>query len=338
LQIDLQPTVTIEDVARAAGVSVTTVSHALSGKRPVSALSAARVGAAVERLGYRPNGVARSLRTRRSLTVALVIPDITNPFYPTLARGLQDVIGEDGYHVFICNTDADPGLERELLDDLAQRQVDGVVIVPFELTADDVAPRVDAGMAVVVLGRRIDHPNVDVVESDDAAGAAMAARHLVSLGHSRIGLIAGSRQVGELRATAFRHTLEELGLPMSDAFVAQGDWTREGGRAGAEKLLAGSPVTAVFAANDLMAIGAMDAALARGLSIPHDLSLVGYDDVDAASLLTPALTTVRNPAYDMGNTAGRLLMERLSGARADGRADVILDCALIERDSTRQRS
>jgi LacI family transcriptional regulator len=338
LQIVLDRSVNIEDVARRAGVSVTTVSHALSGKRPVSALATARVRAAVEQLGYRPNALARGLRTRRSQTVALVIPDITNPFYPTLARGLQDAVGSAGYHVFVCNTDAQPGLEQELLDDLAQRQVDGVVVVPFYLSTDDIAPHVEAGMAVVALGRRIDHPRVDIVDSDNVAGAALAARHLVALGHTRIGLIAGTSPIGEQRTHGFRRTLVEAGLPVGDDLLAQGAWTREGGTQAAEALFERADPTALFAANDVMAIGAMDAAAAQGIAIPGDVSLVGYDDIDAARLVTPALTTVRNPAYEMGSAAAGLLMERLSGTRSAGRGEVVLSCALVERDSTRQRS
>jgi LacI family transcriptional regulator len=338
LQIDLETGARIEDVAKAAGVSVTTVSHALSGRRPVSALASERVNAAVRELGYRPNALARSLRTRRSLTVALLIPDITNPFYPVLARGLQDALGGAGYHALICNTDAEPGLERELLDDLAQRQVDGMVVMASGLTAEDVAPYVDAGIAIVSLGRRIDHPLVDVVESDNAAGAALAARHLIALGHTRIGLIAGTGLTGELRTAGFRRTLAAAGLPGPDDLVAQGDWTREGGETAAHLLLDGQDVTALFAANDLMAIGAMDAATARAISVPDGVSLVGYDDIDAARLLRPALTTVRNPAYEMGRAAGRLLTERLTGERRKGRDEIVLSCALVERASTTRRS
>ncbi|HST38206.1 MAG TPA: LacI family DNA-binding transcriptional regulator [Conexibacter sp.] len=334
-----KPEITIADVARAAGVSVTTVSHALSGNRPVSSATAEKVRAAAAALGYRPNPVAASLRTRRTQTVALVIPDITNPFYPMLARGLQDALAEANYHIFICNTDQDSELERELVADLVQRQVDGVVIAPFGLTPADVEATLGRGVWMVSLGPALDHPEVDVVEVDDAGGAREVARHLTALGHRRIALIAGTARTGVEREKGFRAGLADAGVALDDALVVAGDWTQDGGAQALERLLEQPErPTAVFCANDLMAIGALSVATARGLRVPEDLSIVGFDDVDAAARLTPSLTTVRNPAYAMGEKAGRLVLARLAGQRGGDPAHCLLPCSLVERQSTTRRS
>jgi LacI family transcriptional regulator len=341
LQIDLkndadnQPVPpTIADVARAAGVSVTTISHVLSGNRPVSLATQARVREVIEALGYRPNPVARSLRTQRSHTVGLVIPDITNPYYPMLARGLQDVIAEAGYHVFVCSTDARAERELEFVTDLAERRVDGLFIAAFGADPELLGVPAARGIATVSLGARIDHPAVDVVDTDDADGAARATEHLIGLGHLRIGLIAGPPPIGQRRAGGYRRALEAADVPFAAELVQTGDWTRASGRPAMRALAAlEEPPTAVFCANDLMAIGALDAARDLGLDVPRDLSLVGFDDIEAAALLTPALTTVLNPAHAVGEAAGRLLLERLSGSPTK-RTVLHLPCTLIERAST----
>ena len=325
---------TIADVARAAGVSVTTISHVISGNRPVSPKTQARVRAVIEELGYRPNPVARTLRTQRSHTIGLVIPDITNPYYPVLARGLQDVTAEAGYHVFVCSTDAQAERELEFVADLVERRVDGLVVAAFGEDPELLTIPAARGVATISLGARVDHPAVDVVETDDIDGAARATDYLIGLGHRRIGLIAGPLPIGERRIGGYRRALDAAGLPFAAELVQTGDWTRASGRPAMRALAAlGRPPSAVFCANDLMAIGALDAARELGLDVPGDLSVVGYDDIEAAALLTPALTTVLNPAHAAGEAAGRLLLERLSDARTE-RTVLHLPCPLIEREST----
>jgi len=330
--------VTIADVARAAGVSPTTVSHALSGNRPVSAATIARVRRAADELGYRPNPMARGLRTRRTQTAALVIPDITNPFYPMLARGLQDVLSPAGYHVFVCNTDQDADLERDLVLDLIQRRVDGIVLNPFgAIGPAEVNAAIARGIWMVSIGPEIDHDNVDLVEADERAGARDVAQHLASLGHTRVAHIGGTARAGREREQGFRDGLAEAGLELDDTLVVAADWTSDGGVAAMERLLdapAGAP-TAVFAANDMMAIGALNAVTARGLRVPEDLSIVGFDDIDAAAHLSPPLTTVLNPAYAKGEEAGRLVLSRLAGRQERRRC--ITPCSLVERQSTTHR-
>ena len=325
---------TLSEVASRAGVSPTTVSHALSGKRPVAASTRKSIERAARELHYRPNAVARSLRTRRSHTAGLIIPDISNPFYPRLARGLQDELAAVGCHVLVCNTDRRPGNELEYLVDVLDRQVDGVVIVAFHLSTADLAQVPLADVPLVSIGSRLDHPSIDLVRTDDGAGARDATRHLLDLGHS-VGLIGGPAGLppSESRAAGYREALADAGAAFRPEFVVDGDFTRAGGAA-AMHAMAALPdrPTAIFCANDVMAIGAMDAARELGLDVPRDVALVGYDDIEAAALVTPALTTVHNPADQLGAAAGRLLRDRMDGY-AGPRRQVAISHEFVQRDS-----
>ena len=325
---------TIAEVAALAGVSRTTVSHVLSGNRPVAAATRERVERTIHELRYRPNGLARSLRTQRSDTIALIIPDITNPFYPVLARGLDDELS-GRYRTYICNTDAVREHELEFIADVSDRHVDGVVIVPFQLGAADLNHILDLGMPVVCLGGRVDDPQVDVMLTDDEHGAFEATRHLILRGHMRVGMIRGAPGTDLQRCNGYRRALAVSGIRFEAELTSDGAWTRSEG-AHAMRTLLGlpEPPTAVFSANDLMAIGAMDAAREAMLSIPEDLALVGYDDIEAAALVNPPLTTIINPAYDAGRVAGRMLAERISGGYSGERREVVLHSRLVDRGST----
>jgi LacI family transcriptional regulator len=326
---------TIAEVAKRAGVSTTTVSHAFSGRRPVAAGTRDRVQRAVRELGYRPNGVARSLRTRRSHTVALIIPDITNPYYPALARGIQNVLAGGGYHVLVCNTDREPRYEAEYVADVLDRQVDGILMAAFHLVARDLDDVFLHEVPFVAFGARIAHAAVDVVRSDDAAGGRDATRHLIAAGHTRVGMIGGPPGLppSEARLSGYRQALAEAGLPLVPELVVHGDFTRPGGAAAMRRIVAlEERPTALFCANDLMAIGAIDTAREAGLRLPEDLALAGYDDIEAAAFLTPSLTTVLNPADELGATAGRMLLERMSGYRGP-RREVVIPHRLVKRES-----
>jgi LacI family transcriptional regulator len=325
---------TIAEVAELAGVSRTTVSHVLSGNRPVAATTRERVERTIGELGFRPNGLARSLRIQRSDTIALIIPDITNPYYPVLARGLDDAMS-GRYRTYICNTDAVRDRELEFVADVSDRHVDGVVIVPFQIGAADLSHFLDLGLPIVCLGGRVEDPRVDVVLTDDEHGAFEATRHLIRRGHTRIGMIRGAEGTDLERFTGYRRGLDTAGIPFDAALTAVGDWTRPGGSQAMRALLSlPAPPTAVFSANDLMAIGAMDAAHEAALSMPGDLAVVGYDDIEAAALVSPPLTTVVNPAYEAGRVAGGLLAERMTGGYSGERREVVLHSRLVERGST----
>jgi LacI family transcriptional regulator len=327
--------VTITDVAELAEVSKTTVSHVLSGKRPVALQTRARVEAAIGELGYRPDGLARSLRTQRTHMVALMIPDITNPYYPLVARGLEDGM-DGGYRTFICNSDGHPEREQEFLVEVADRRADGIVLDSFTLKADSIDAIVPSSTPIVRVGTTgVDDPGYDAVHADDEHGAFDATSHLLERGHRRVAMIQGPAGAGGKRNEGYLRALDEAGAPVDPEIVVTGEWTRSGGAAAARRLL-GLPQrpTAIFCANDMMALGALDAARDLGLEVPRDIALVGFDDIEAAAIVAPPLTTVSNPAYETGLLAGILLRERMTGSYRGLPRTVTLPCRLVERATT----
>ena len=331
----------IKDVSRAAGVSISTVSHVLNGTRFVSPALQERVRAAVVDLDYRQNGLARSLRTRQSYALGLVIPDVSNPYYPQIARGVQDAAAAAGYWVFLCNSDRRPESEIRLLEALEQRRADGVILDASGPDPALLAALRRASVPVVLVGSRIEAPDLDVVTVAPNGGYE-AVRHLVRSGRRRIALISGPPVSGEGRppkARGYLQALEEAGLTPDPALLAEGGYTREGGQAAMDRLLAlPAPPDAVFAANDLMAIGALTAARAVGRRVPDDVAIVGYDDIPEAAVTSPALTTVSVPKYEMGRAAAEVLLERIGIGRAtgDGHAApkrIVLPYHLVVRDT-----
>jgi LacI family transcriptional regulator len=324
---------TIADVARVSGVSTTTVSHVLTGKRPVAAATRERVEQAVRSLDYRPNHVARNLRMGSSQMVAVVVPDITNPFYGQLTRGLADALGAP-YGSYVCSTDGSAARERSFIDDAVARGVDGIVISSNDPGAVTDAARGRHDTPMVCIGGSLDQPDVDWVLSADQLGSHAAVQHLLARGARRIAMIAGPRPTAPGRVEGYRQALVE-GLAAPEPVVVDGDFTRAGGRQAMLRLMRMERrPDAVFCANDLTAIGALDAARELRLRVPDDVRLVGFDDIDAASLVSPALTTVANPAYESGWSAGGLLRDRLVGDHAGARRTVVLPCRLIVRESS----
>lgn len=323
--------VTIQDVAKACGVSATTVSHVLTGKRPVAAATKERVQATVARLNYRPNHVARNLRTRSSQMVAVVIPDITNPFYSLVTRGLSDALGLP-YGTYTCSTDGSAEREQSFVFDALARGVDALVVSSVDPDAGYAATPTQYGTPVVCVGDSVDHPQVDRVIAADGDGSRAAVEHLIGRGARRVGMIEGPAGTGTARIAGYHQALEAGGLRASRQLSVQGDWTRAGGHAAMTKLMRRKhPPDAVFCANDLMAIGAMDAARELQVRIPDDVALVGFDDIEAAALVSPGLSTVANPAYEAGRAAGGLLLDRLLGRHTGGRRTVVLPCRLVVR-------
>jgi LacI family transcriptional regulator len=324
--------VTIADVAQLAAVSKTTVSHVLSGKRAVAAPTRIRVESAIHELGYRPDGLARSLRTQRTHMVALMIPDISNPYYPPLARGLEDGAG-GGYRTFICNTDGESLREQGFLEEVTDRRADGIVLDSFAMTADLIGAVVSPSTPVVRIGTTVsDDPGYDTVHADDEHGAFEAVSYLIRGGHHRIAMIQGPRGAGGIRNEGYVRALQAAGIPLDPELVISGEWTRSGGAAAAVALLNRSdPPTAIFCANDLMALGTMDSARELGVDVPNELALMGFDDIEAAAMVSPPLTTVSNLAYETGLLAGILLRERMTGIYRDSPRTVTLPCRLVRR-------
>lgn len=326
---------TIGDVAEHAGVSKTTVSHVLSGRRPVATTTRERVERSIRDLGYRPDGLARSLRTQRTHLVALLIPDITNPFYPVLARGLESGMNGSGYRVVICNTDSDLERDLEFVTEVCDRRVDGIVLDSFAMSVEQLRERTGPALPVVWIGADVaDHPGIDIVRSDDEQGAFDATTHLIRRGCRRIAMIDGAPGGGAPRNDGHRRALAAAGIGADAATIRHGAWTREGGAHAMARLLGRThPPDGVFCANDLMAIGALDVLRERGVAVPDEVAVAGFDDIDAAAIVTPALTSVVNPAFETGRNAGALLTERMTGDRTAPQRVVTLPCRLVVRAS-----
>jgi LacI family transcriptional regulator len=324
--------VTIAHVASLAGVSPTTVSHVLSGKRVVGQATRDTVMEAIRELGYRPNHVARNLRTRQSHMVAVVVPDITNPFYAVLTRGLADALDAAGYGTYVCSTDGQHERERKFFQDVMDRGVDGIVFASGETASEVTFGPADYATPIICIGDHLDHPLCDAVVPDDETGTREAASFLASRGYQRIAMIQGPLRYGAQRTTGFHAAMQAAKQKVPAERMVRGDWTRRGGYEAMRTLMAlPEPPDAVFCANDLMAIGALDVAHERGLEVPTDVALIGFDDVDAATIVTPQLTTVRNPAYEAGGAAGDLLMSRMTGRYSGTGRTVVLPCPLVVR-------
>lgn len=326
------------DVAQRAGVSVATVSLVLSGSGRATEATRQRVRDAAEALGYRPDELARGLRTRRSRTVALIVPGITNPFYPIVAVGFSDAVGEAGYLPLICNTDGDHRKEGAYISRVLDRRVDGIALISPGRVTQQLGQAI-ATVPVVLLGSSpappsaID-PSLDLVRPDDHDGAYQMTRHLLGRG-KRIAMVSGPPGTAQSRYDGYARAMSEQGLRASRRLVTHGDWTRSGGAAAMQTLLRQRPrLDGVFCGNDLMAIGALDTARAEGLSVPANVVVGGFDDIDAASLVTPSLTTVVNPAYETGHAAGQCLVERMTATYTGPGRSIVLPCKLVARESS----
>lgn len=331
--------VTIKDVAKAAGVGQATVSRVLNGSGPVGQETRERVLAAARSLGYVPNMLARGLVNRATGTVGLIIPDITNPFFPAVTRGVEDAASQAGYTVFLCNTDNDPAREEVDVLKLRERCVDGIIFVGSQSRRERLARLVQDGIPVVVTDRAVPDLDADSVLVDNKLGAQNAVSHLIDLGHTRIAHAAGHRETptGQGRYQGYCEALAGAGLPVDEHLVFWGEFTVESGIQAGQVLLGRSPrPTAIFAANDLLALGVIRAAQEAGLAVPEDLSVVGFDDIPMAALVSPPLTTVRQPAYEMGRLAMSMVLDRLTGQVTGGGRHHLLQPALILRGSTRR--
>lgn len=325
---------TIIDVAKQAGVSKTTVSRVISEDgSPVREETRRRVLAAIEELGYEHNAVASSLRTARTNMIMLAIPDITNPFWPDVARGVQDVMDREGYAVVFANSDWKGERERLFLRMARRNRLDGILISPVGVTNEELLA---THIPAVILSSTEEYPDFDSVGSDSYGGIRLALEHLLALGHRRIGLIRGRRhhRPGHSRLSGYLEFLEAQGVERDDRIIVEAPFDQAGGYSAMQQLLAlADPPTAVCTANDIQAIGALRAAHEAGLDVPGDLSLVGMDDIFAASTTTPPLTSVAKPKDRIGQQAACYLLDRLRGGRQEPRRH-LMACTLRGRGST----
>ena len=326
---------TIYDVARLAGVSTATVSRALNGTGQIAPATSAAIDAAVLQLGYQPNTVARSLVTKSTQTIALLLPDIANPFYAALVSGIQERALAAGSTMLLCTTEGDPAREEQYLSLLRAKQVDGVLVDGLVLPPERIADFVREGLPIVCLDRDIDSTSVPLVQVDNRLGARLATEHLLSLGHRRIAHVSGAPglRISDERIGGYSDALAAAAVEHRRTLVAVGSFTEEGGYEATRALLAVSKLTAVFAANDLSALGVMHAIAESGRRIPDDVSVVGFDDLRLAGHTTPPLTTIHQPAFEIAQRATQLLLDLAAGREVPQRLH-LLEPELVVRGST----
>ena len=329
--------VTIRDVAKLAGVSPITVSRVINNSDYVSQATRARVEAAIDELKYVPNMLGPSLRFKQTMTLALVLTDITNPFFTTVARGVEDVAQANDYSIILCNTDESQSKQEKYLNMLLRRRIDGILLVPAQSAPEPVSMIQNQGIPVVILDRQIPDLQVDIVRADSENGAYQLTDHLLSLGHRNIAVLAGPETVSTAldRVKGYRRAVAANGLSEEATTICWGAFTVESGREMALQALSANPqLTAFFAANNFIAIGAMQAIREMGKAVPDDIALVTLDDIPAVFTIDPFLTVARQPAREMGQKAAQLLLDRLSGRSEDEYQHIVLPTQLIIRASS----
>jgi DNA-binding LacI/PurR family transcriptional regulator len=327
---------TVADVARKAGVSVSTAARVLSGSGYAAEDTRRLVLEAAKELGYVPNQIARSLRTRQTRLVGLLIGDVENPFYSVIAKNVESVAKGSGYHVVLCNSDDDPQVEREYLQLLEGMRVDALIVTPTAKNRRHLTRLLEEEIVIVQVDRRVDGLAADAILVDNESGAASAVSHLIEAGHTQIGILAGDPAVptARQRLTGYERALREHGVAIRPELVRTGSFHREHAIEDATDLIRARPQpTAIFAANNLLAEGALMALGQLGLRVPRDVSLVAFDDVDWMAMVEPPVTAVRQPIPDMARSAAELVLRRLREGREGPPSTVVFRTELIERGS-----
>lgn len=327
---------TIKDIARRANVSYGTVSRALNNKYGVKKETRERVLAVAVKMGYSPNGIARGLVKKATYTIGLVIPDILNPFYPGVARGIEDKALKSGYSVFFCNTNHDKKREIQSLKLLAEKRVDGIILAPGLEDSNVPDGLVNGGIPIVHICRRYVEPGKSFVVIDDERGGFLATKHLIERGYKKIGFIGAKDQELYLdeRFEGYKQAFQKFGLQIDKRYIYSSDFQRQTGYRIVNKMLAdGDFPRAIFAENDILALEVIQAIREAGLAIPDDIAVVGFDDIPFASFPEVQLTTVRQPKTEMGEIAVSILLDQLSGRNTEPRK-VILEPRLIARKSS----
>ena len=330
---------TVLDVAKRAGVAPITVSRVINNSGYISQATRERVEAAVKELGYVPNTIARGLRSKRTMTLALVVTDITNPYFTLMARGVEDVAGDSGYTVVYCNSDESEAKEEKYVNILAQRQVDGVLLVPSCGNVKTIKFLLSNDITVVALDRRVSGVEIDSVRSDSQDGAKRLINLLIRLGHKRIAMITGPKDVSTSvdRVTGYQQALSEADLGENE-LVYYGAFNQESGYEFTNQAMLHSPrPTAIFGANNFITIGIIKALHDLKIDVPGDVSVVGFDDLPESMLVNPFITVARQPAYEMGRIATELLLKRISIELDEEYQELILPTEIIEHDSISSR-
>jgi DNA-binding LacI/PurR family transcriptional regulator len=324
----------IKDIARIAGVSVSTVSFALNNKPGVSDATRLKIQSVAEKLNYKPSNIARSLVTKKTRSVGLIIPDISEVFYGTLAKIIQDALNEDGYRLILCNSESNPEKEASCLDLLTESGADGIIMVPCSI--NNAEKILNIMLPTVFLDSFIEGMNVSHVGIDNEKAGYRVTEILIGLGHSRIACIAGPAgfSSSNARIRGYQRALKGSRISANDLYIKYTDWTVEGGfRATKELICLKDTPTAIFVTGDTCAIGVFEALFKSGLHVPGDIAVIGFDDMKFSSFLKVPLTTVRQPMRDMGTEAVLLLLKQIAAGEGAGRKETILDTEIVIRES-----
>ena len=329
---------TIKDIARMANVSHTTVSRALNNKSRIKNETKERILSIARGLNYQPNFIARSLVMNRTKTLGLVITNIANPFYTELAQGIEATARGLGYNIIFCSTHSDLSTEKHYIDMLRSKGVDGIIFSSAHMGDPNIIALAEEAFPVVLVNRRTYHPvvreKVDYVGIDNILGGFLAVEHLVRLGHRRIGVIGGSSEssVGFERLEGGKKALSSYGLEVKTDYILEGDFLKGSGYQGGKQFLRMSePPTAIFAANDYMALGTYQAIVEEGQRVPEDIALIGFNDIEFTSMIGIELTTIGQKKYEMGAVAVKTLVERIEGGEVGSPREIILEPELIIR-------
>lgn len=349
--------VNIKAVAEKAGVSTATVSHVINQTRFVREETRQRVLEAIERLNYQPSAIARGLVTNSTQIIGLIISDITNPFFTAVARGVEDVINQHGYHTIFCSTDEDPAREDEYLRLLSARQIDGLIMAPTGFRSERLIQMAETHLPIVLLDRDTPGLQAPLVGVDNELGGYQATRRLIELGHRRIAVLMGMESISTLRdrLKGYQRALQEAQIPLDPSLIIRSDphfYDAQAGLPGdplhlptntqmtpvayealRQLLIATDRPSAIFVTNNQMTLGALYAFRERGLNCPEDISLIVFDDQEWAPLFSPPLTVIRQPTYRLGQTAAQLLMQLISGQEIESPPP--LPIQLIVRESCR---
>ena len=324
--------VTLKDVAKKAGVSPSTVSRVLNNKMKVMPETKQRIVNTVEEMGYRVNEIAKGLRTSRTRTLGLILPTISNAYYTELSRGVEEYASLHGYNVFLCNSRRDINIQRNYIDTLLSKKIDGLIVTTFELEQEDIHLLLENKIAVVFNGRT-KSSGIDEVGIDHAEASYEMTKYLLGLGHERIALINGpfDSKRNQSRVKGFKKAHQDIGITVYEELIKYSDYSAENSFAIANELLKLKNRPTCIFTTDNMALGVLNAAFDNGLKVPSDLSVAGFDN---AVFTRPSLTTIYHPNYDMGKTMARLAISRINSERSIPKRSIILKTKLIKGNST----
>jgi DNA-binding LacI/PurR family transcriptional regulator len=330
---------TIEDVAEKAEVSITTVSAVINDSRYVSPELTERVEQAIEELNYQPDQLGRGLRKGQSNTIGLLVSDITNPFFPRVARGVEDCVRENHYNLILCNTDEDPVEEKHYISLLRTQRVDGMIVAPTSEGASNLEPLSEESIPVVLIDRSIDGLDLPEITSDNYSGAYRAVEYLIEKGHKNIGFVSGIKgiQSTDKRLLGYKDALRDNSLEFRKDYVVMGNSKINDSYEGTEKLLsANDDVTAIFASNNMMLIGVLQYLKDSSISYPDEISVMCFDDTEWGNAVTPGITSVSQKPYEIGYEAGKAVFQLISDSSEEVAKDrLVLPTQLVERESVK---